>query len=83
MSQSALFAYYDGIGRLSDRLAREGAHDWSEALTRAVRGGSTSGEILSRTGVVLRDLAKSPDVRRYSIEAEVARLRAECKALWG
>lgn len=77
-----LFAYYEGIDTLSEHLASVGAHAWAEALTNAKRGGSTSGEILSNTGVVLRDLAESEDVRRYQVEGEVARLQSECKTLW-
>ena len=79
---SPLFAYYEGIDRLSDQLTAVGAHDWADALTRAIRGGFTSGEILSNAGVVLRDLARSPDVERYNVEEEVTRLQGECRALW-
>lgn len=82
MASSPLFAYYEGIDRLSEQLASEGAHQWAEALTTAIRGGSTSGEILSNTGVVLRDLAQSPDVGRYNVDEEVARLERDCQALW-
>jgi hypothetical protein len=63
-----LFVYYEGIDALSEHLASVGGRDWAEALTNAKRGGSTSGEILSNTGVVLRDLAESPDLRRYDVD---------------
>ena len=77
-----LYAFYEGIDTLSEHLASAGAHDWAEALTNAIRVGSTSGEILSNAGVVLRDLAESEDVRRFQVEGEVARLQSECKTLW-
>jgi hypothetical protein len=64
MAQTPLSSYYEGIEALSDRLFSAGALDWAEALTAAMRSGSTSGEILSNTGVVLRNLAESPDVER-------------------
>lgn len=82
MTQTRLSAYYQGIEALSDRLFSAGALDWAEALTAAMRGGSTSGEILSNTGVVLRNLAESPDLERCKVEEEVARLRIECESLW-
>ncbi len=82
VTQTPLYAYYEGIEALSDRLVTAGALDWAEALTAAMRSGSTSGEILSNTGVVLRNLAESPDLMRCRIEEEVARLQIECEHLW-
>jgi hypothetical protein len=82
MAQSPLSSYYEGIEALSDRLFSAGALDWAEALTAAMRSGSTSGEILSNTRLVLRNLAESTDVERCKVEEEVARLEVECQSLW-
>ncbi len=82
VTQTPLSAYYEGIEALSDRLFSAGALDWAEALTAAMRDGSTSGEILSNTGVVLRNLAESPELGRCKVEEAVARLETECQSLW-
>lgn|GEM_PF-6899689 len=82
MAQTRLFTYYEGIETLGHRLPLVGAQDWAEALTAAIRGGSTSGEILSNTGAILRDLAESTDAGSYNVEEEVTRLQTECHSLW-
>ena len=81
MAETPLFTYYEEIEALIQRLSSVGAEDWAESLTTALRGGTTSGEILSSTGVVLRDLAESPDARHYKVEDEVIRLQTECHSL--
>jgi hypothetical protein len=81
VTPTPLSTFYEGIEALSDRLFSAGALDWAEALTAAKRGGSTSGEILSSIGIVLRNLAESPELRRCQVEEEVARLQVECESL--
>jgi hypothetical protein len=82
VTRTPLSTYYDGIQALSDRLFSAGALDWAEALTAAMKDGATPGEILSNTGVVLRNLAESPELRRSKVEEEVARLQVERESLW-
>jgi len=80
---SPLDEYYEGIDRLSDHLALAGATVWAETLTAAKRGGSTFGEILSNTGVVLRGLAEDPAlVVGADVKDEIGRLQRECQTLW-
>ena len=82
MAQTPLYTYYEDVESLSDRLSSTGAKDWAEALITGMRGSSTSGEVLQNIGVVLRDLAQSPDAERFGVEEEVGRLETEGRSLW-
>ena len=80
MAGSRLFDYYDAIDRLCDRLRNSGQRELADRLSDAKSGGSTSGEILSNTGFVLRSLKN--DTSRSEILNEATSLLAECDALW-
>jgi hypothetical protein len=64
-----LFEFYGTIADLADRLRLIGRGDDGKALNDAVRGGSTSGEILTNVGVVLRDMRDVPAGFRSDLEA--------------
>jgi hypothetical protein len=78
----SLDEYYEGVGNLSDSLALGGAKDQAAELMNALRSGSTFGECLSNTGVVLQVLVDDPAVSTAGVTDEVRRLQDQCKALW-
>lgn len=78
----SLDEYYDGVDHLSDSLAIAGAGDQAADLMNALRSGSTFGECLSNTGVVLRVLVSDPAVTTAGLTDDVRRLQDQCKALW-
>ncbi len=80
MAGSRLFDYYEALDRLSDRLRNSGQRELADRLSDAKSGGSTSGEILSNTGIVLRSLKN--DTRDSEILNEATSLLAECDGLW-
>ena len=80
MAGSRLFDYYDALDRLTDRLHNSGEHGWADSLSDAKLGGSTSGEILSNTGVILRSLKN--ESRDSEILSDVSGLLADCDAVW-
>lgn len=78
----SLDQYYEGIGNLSNSLALAGARDQATQLMNALRSGSTFGECLSNTGVVLRLLVNDPAITNAGFTDEVGRLQDQCKVLW-
>ena len=74
--------YYEGIATLSESLALAEAREQAAELTNALRSGSTFGECLSNTGVVLRVLVKDSAVTTAGFTDEVRRLQDQCKVLW-
>ncbi|HEY7937553.1 MAG TPA: hypothetical protein VID26_10555 [Candidatus Limnocylindrales bacterium] len=51
-----IWAFYRLLDSIEERLAVTGNGSWATRLRDAVYGGTTSGEILDRVGVVLIDL---------------------------
>jgi len=52
--------YYEDLERLRGKLIAAGLNSWASRLLSAERGAATSGEALSATGTVLRELQESP-----------------------
>ena len=78
----SLDEYYTGVGTLTDSLALAGASEQAADLMNALRSGSTFGECLSNTGVVLRVLVNDPAVTAAGLRDEVRGLQDQCRALW-
>lgn len=74
-----LTTYYDGVDDLCLRLLAQDRSDIAEQLRTAMDGGATSGEILSHTGAVLRQLSDDPN---HDIRRSARQLLDECDALW-
>jgi hypothetical protein len=75
-----LLDYYRDLDVLCARLASAGLVEPAAQLSDAKAGGSTSGEILSTTGAILRQLQKT--VKDPSLNDEIDRLLSIVQDLW-
>jgi hypothetical protein len=66
--------YYEQIAALRRRLTEAGQPEIADELLQAERGGTTSSEILSETGVILRRLLESGEAERLQLAHDVGRL---------
>ena len=70
------------LQQLREDLTRLGAETWARELLDAETSASTSGEIISNTGVVLRRLLKEKVAKRLGLRKQVRAALAECDRLW-
>lgn len=75
--------FYARLERLRDDLATAGLDAWSRALLTAERSASTSGEAISNTSEVLRQLDASSEPLDDHLRTEVRDTLAEASRIWG
>jgi hypothetical protein len=75
--------YYERLEWLRDKLADDGEATWSRRLLEAERGAATSGEALSNTGVVLREILADGSVKNEEVRQAIRATLEEAAQLWG
>jgi hypothetical protein len=78
-----IWEFYRLLGSIEKRLDATGNGPWATRLRDAVQGGSTSGEILDRAGVVLTDLDATPLPDEIGIRDDLATARWFVEAALG
>jgi hypothetical protein len=66
-----IWEFYALVDEIEKALIDADESTWAERLSRAIAGGSTSGETLTTVGLELVALINSDAPRRASIEVEV------------
>jgi hypothetical protein len=73
--------YFARLEQLRGRLVAAGHDDWAMKLLSAERSASTSGEALSNTGVVLKELLAATEMSS-AIRSEVQSIYADGDRIW-
>ncbi|MEY2450360.1 MAG: hypothetical protein QOH79_3836 [Acidimicrobiaceae bacterium] len=82
LSPVTLDEFYEAVGSLSASLSEADRWDDAEVLEDAVRGGSTSGEILTNVGVVLDRLREQVPNLTTEIEPMLAFINDALRPRW-
>lgn len=74
--------YYERLDRLREMLEDRGFAARARELLIAERSASTSGEAISVTGVLLRQILESTDVAETDLRAELTEVLELGQLLW-
>ena len=66
-----IWEFYDLLDAIEARLVEAGESSWAERIRTSVRGGSTSGEILTDIAVDLSDVLAAGVPSRIGIQSSV------------
>jgi hypothetical protein len=74
--------YYERLGHLRDALNQRGTPELARALLITERSASTSGDVISATGVLLRQIRAATAPTETALRADLDDALALGQALW-